>query len=268
MRAVPEVVAAAEVDVAERLEVRDRRPAPCPRFCVEVKPRKSSDVSGIRSAPGICAASAICFGSDWPPSKPPPAKPRRIDVTWKSFESRMRFVGVVDVVARRRSAAGSRRRSARAACRRDRSGSARASSSTGLPARRSCGSRRCAASGTNRSKYGSPQATRDAEPGRRRRVVARRGRRAARSSSRCASRRSPRPTATRAVTISWWSGGTSTSTPSECTTRMPSSRCCSGSVAPRRRALRRAAGQLVDELVDAGRADGAGRGADDDLPAA
>ena len=40
-----------------------------------------------------------------------------------------------------------------------------------------------------------------------------------------------------------------------------------GQLRRRRGALRRAAGELVDELVDACRADGAGRGADDELPA-
>ena len=62
-----------------------------PAFCVEVKPRKSSAVSGIRSAPGICAAVAISFGSERLPSKPPPAKPRRVDVTRKSFDVWRRF---------------------------------------------------------------------------------------------------------------------------------------------------------------------------------
>ena len=40
-----------------------------------------------------------------------------------------------------------------------------------------------------------------------------------------------------------------------------------GQLGRRGSALRRAAGELVDELVEAGRADGAGRSADDELPA-
>src|SRR3954452_10133870 len=52
-------------------------PGPSPARCVEVKPRKSSDVSGIRSAPGTPALIAICLGNEEPPSNPPPAKPRR-----------------------------------------------------------------------------------------------------------------------------------------------------------------------------------------------
>ena len=52
------------------------RAGPSPAFCVEVKPRKSSALSGIRSAPPTPAAKAIRFGRLWPPSKPPPAKPR------------------------------------------------------------------------------------------------------------------------------------------------------------------------------------------------
>ena len=56
---------------------------PRPAFCVEVKPRKSSEPSGIRNEPGTCAATAIFFGSPCPPWKPPPAKPLRMLVTSK-----------------------------------------------------------------------------------------------------------------------------------------------------------------------------------------
>ena len=50
-----------------------------PAFCVDVNPRKSSEFSGIRSAPGTPAAMAICFGSERPPSKPPPAVTTQIE---------------------------------------------------------------------------------------------------------------------------------------------------------------------------------------------
>ena len=53
------------------------RVGPRPAFCVEVKPRNSSEVCGTRSAPGTPAASAIRFGRLMPPSNPPPAKPIR-----------------------------------------------------------------------------------------------------------------------------------------------------------------------------------------------
>ena len=48
--------------------------------CVDVKPRKSSEPSGMRSAPGTPAAVAISFGSPLPPSIWP-AKPLRMLVT-------------------------------------------------------------------------------------------------------------------------------------------------------------------------------------------
>jgi hypothetical protein len=44
---------------------------PRPAFCVDVKPRKSSAVSGMSSAPPIPAAIAICFGRLWLPSNRP-----------------------------------------------------------------------------------------------------------------------------------------------------------------------------------------------------
>ena len=82
-RALREVPARSEVDEAERLEVRDPRAARGPAFCVDVKPRNSSAVSGIRSAPGTPAAVAICFGRLFAPSKPPPTNPLRMLVTRK-----------------------------------------------------------------------------------------------------------------------------------------------------------------------------------------
>src|SRR5262249_59921208 len=52
-------------------------------------------------------------------------------------------------------------------------------------------------------------------------------------SSECCASASDRGSAvTRAVTTWWCSGGTSTSTPSWCTKRTPSSRCCSGRSRP------------------------------------
>ena len=148
----------------------------------------------------------------------------------------------------RRSAAGSRRRCARAACRTGRSGSARRRAAPSLSARRSCGSRRSQRPGTNRSKYGAPPRDRHAEPGRRRRVVGVEPRE--HDCERRAARRAGRaPDGDPRRQDSWWSGGTSTSIPSECTTRIPSSRCCSGE-APAPPCAPASAGQLVDELVD------------------
>ncbi len=54
-----------------KLAIRDW---PCVSRCVEVNPRKSWEPSGIRSAPWIPAALAICFGSPGPPENPPPLK--------------------------------------------------------------------------------------------------------------------------------------------------------------------------------------------------
>ena len=77
--------------------------------------------------------------------------------------------------------------------------------------------------------------------------------------------RSAASTRTRAVTTWWWSGGTTTSTPLSVIVRTPSSTCCSGGKRPGRGAGRRRAGELVDELVRAGRAESAGCGAGEDL---
>ena len=45
-----------------RVSVLAIRSGPSAFFCVEVKPRKSCALSGIRSAPGMPARIAICFG--------------------------------------------------------------------------------------------------------------------------------------------------------------------------------------------------------------
>ncbi len=187
MRAPPEVVAAAQVDVAERLEIRDRA-GPIPDRCVEVKPRKSSAVSGIRSAPLIPAATAIRFGSERPPSKPPPANPRRIDVTSSDDRRAEPVDRVVDVLERVRAQQDRRRRFARAPCRRVAREAERVDERAACPARRSHGRCRAHAAGTSRSKYGSPHATVTPRPAGDGRVVARRASASARSSVRCASR--------------------------------------------------------------------------------
>ena len=94
-----------------------------PAFCVDVKPRNSSAPSGMSSAPSMPAASAICFGSPTPPSKPPPTKPFRMLVTWNRSprSSKIARRSLRDVVERRRCGAARRRRSARGAWSRGRS---------------------------------------------------------------------------------------------------------------------------------------------------
>ena len=267
VRAVAEVVAVAEVDVAERLEVRDRARAH-PGLLRRGEAEEELGGLGDQVGAGHARGHRHLLRQRRLPSKPPPAKPRRIDVNVKSFESPEPLRRVLDVRAhvgaeqdrdvvllepRVRGSLGNRT----------------ASTSTGSPARRSCGRSACRCVGDEPAEVRQPPRDRDAEPGRRRRVLARRGRRAAARALACASPRSARSAATRAVTISWWSGGTSTSTPSERTTRIPSSRCCSGRT--RRRGTAARAGVLpaqpVDELVDPGRADGAGGRAGEDLPA-
>jgi len=136
-----------------------------------VKPRKSSEVSGIRSAPGTPAASAICFGSERAPSNPPPAKPRLIDVSVKSFESRIRFVASsmwprTSERSRIATSFASSRVSPGSLWNRI------ASSSTDRFARRSCGRRRAAAPGTEPVEVRQPPGDRHAEPSGRGRVVA------------------------------------------------------------------------------------------------
>ena len=228
MRAFAEV-ARAEVDVAERLEVDDLARARGPCDCVDVKPRKSSAVSGISSAPGICAAIAIFFGRLWPPPKPPPAKPLRIDVTSNSAAARRTAPGRVgDVVERVAAQQHATSFSSRIA----ESGSLgkRRAASSASPCARAGRTAACSrhAPGTSRSKYGSPHATVTPspagvgsklalQPGERRPRA-----RAARPRGREAS------TFTRAVTTSWWSGGTETSTSLSVTVRTPSRTCCSG----------------------------------------
>ena len=269
VRAVAEVVAAAEVDVAERLEVRDRagsHPGLLRRGEAEEELGRVRDQVGARdTAPRAPSASA----ASWLPSKPPPAKPRRIVVNVNSF-----------VVA---EPLRSRRRCARAASRRSRIATSFDSSTVSAgslwnrtrveqhrlsrPAvvRQSA----CRCGRDEPPEVRQAPRDRDAEAGRRRRVVAARGRRAPARASLCASRRSAGPTATRAVTISWWSGGTSTSMPSERTTRIPSRRCCSGRNAPAGTAARDGVlpRELVDELVDPGRPERAGGRAGERLPA-
>ena len=160
MRALAEVVAAAEVDVAERLEVRDL-PGPKAAFCVEVKPRKSSACSGIRSAPGTFAATAICAGERMAAveraAREPAAEARDVEEPGRPkpgervVEMRPRVAAQEDrdvVVAREPSARVARERpGARAdGGRRRRRPSVARQQAAGLP-------------GTSGSKYGRPQAT-------------------------------------------------------------------------------------------------------------
>ena len=99
VRAVAEVVAAAQVDVAERLEVRDL-PRPhaglLRRGEAEEELGRLRDQVGARElrghAPSASAATA-------PPSKPPPAKPRRIDVNVEELRVAEALLRVVDVRA-------------------------------------------------------------------------------------------------------------------------------------------------------------------------
>ena len=148
---------------------------PRPAFCVDVKPRNSSAVSGIRSAPGTPAAVAICFGRLFEPWNPPPTNPLRMLVTRKmsarSVEQRLR--AVLDVRRGGRCEAGRRHGSPRAACRAGRSGSgsrrpARArSSSAAAVARLSTGRWRAAWRGHVAVEVRHAPGDRDAEPGRR-----------------------------------------------------------------------------------------------------
>ena len=228
-------------------------PARCPAFCVDVKPRKSSDVSGIRSAPGMPAATAICFGSDCSPSKPPPAKPRRIDVSVEELRSREeRFVASsmwsrVSVRSRIATSFDSSRVSVGIA----REAAARRSS-TGLPARRSCGRWRARRVGDEPVEVRAVPR----RPSRRARPATARSRASSPASVllelalRVArGRRGRRSTC--AVRISWCSGGTSTSTSFDCddadaveqvllraARRRPSARCGEPTARAGRRARR------------------------------
>ena len=201
-------------------------------------------MSGISSAPGICAAIAIFFGRLWPPPKPPPAKPLRIDVTSKSpaRSSNSALRGVGDVVER---VAAQQHRDvvlledrrvgiARKAPRREQR----------VPLRAPV-ERRVLAPRARHEPLEVRQAPRDRdaeaggrrleialEPGERVLQHALRGREIAR-----------RHAVTRAVTTSWWSGGTMTSTSLSVTVRTPSRTCCSGRQRRGRRALGRGAGQ-------------------------
>ena len=238
-----------------------------PAFCVDVKPRKSSEVSGIRSAPGICAACASCFGSERPPSKPPPAKPRRIDVSLKSFGRADPLLGVVDVRAGRRE----RSRIARSFCSSTRIRRV-AREALGVEQRRLVGAAvvrqqalRCA--GDEPLEVRRPHATVTPSPAATARSRPRAWRARARA-TRCASRRSAR--------LDGQARGQRRVVErrhehlDRCPSARPgspSSRCCSGSVRRRRGAFRRRAGELVDELVDPGCADCAGSAAGDELPA-
>src|SRR5439155_796572 len=119
---------------------------------------KSSAVSGIRSAPGTPAASAIRFGSERAPSKPPPAKPRRRLVTCSTSLPRSR-----ETASSTCARTSERTRIATSFSSRTVSGGSDGNFSVGrsaaLRARRSCGACRAHASGTRRAKYGSPHAT-------------------------------------------------------------------------------------------------------------
>ena len=83
VRPLAEIAVASAARVPEGLEVRD--PGRPETFLLRRRePRKSSDRSGMRSAPGIPAAMAIFFGRLCPPSKPPPANPLRMLVGSKA----------------------------------------------------------------------------------------------------------------------------------------------------------------------------------------
>ena len=148
-------------------------PARGPAVCVEVKPRKSSDVSGIRSAPGTPAAIAIRFGRlcaavEAAAGEAAPDR-RRLEAGRARRRAPARRRGCCRAS---RCAAARRRRSASRTVSSGRSGSGSRRAARVLPARRSCG--RCSPAWPRDEPLEVRQAPRDgdAEPGGRRREPA------------------------------------------------------------------------------------------------
>src|SRR4051794_6941491 len=180
----------------------------------------------MRSAPGTPAAIASFFGRLCLLSKPPPAKPRRMLVTWKNSSPVIALCASAML-----SAESLRSRNTTSLCSRTVScgslGKRRVGSSTGFCARRSNG-RWCCAAAWTRAKYGSPHATVTPRP-------AGFGSYFASSSDRtsasrcCALRRST--SCTVAVITSLCNGGTSTGVPSLCVVARSKMCCSAGSSA-------------------------------------
>ena len=172
VRAVAEVVASRGSRRSRASRSSRSARAPCPAFCVEVKPRKSSDVSGIRSAPGICAASAIFFGSDCRAVEAAAGEPAADRRELEELRVAEALLGVEDVRAhvgaqQDRDVVRLEPRVGRVAGEAPRVDQHRLVRPAGRAAA-------AAASGRARAgrKYGSPHATVTPRPGGRRRVVA------------------------------------------------------------------------------------------------
>ena len=211
MRAVREVAVGAEVDVAERLEVRDLRRAE-PRLLrrreAEEELRTVGDEVGALDR---AAASAICFGRPdaavEAAAREALADARHAEQAVQIVEERRRSRGdvVEDVAAQQHGdVVLLEQRRLRVAREADRVlEHAHRSLPRAADARRSSGRCRSACAGTKRSKYGSPQATVTPRPAG---VGSKRSssRLSAFSSSARASLRSPGRSATRTAAVTTW----------------------------------------------------------------
>ena len=140
-------------------------PGPSDAFCVDVKPRNSSAESGINEAPPTPAAIAIRFGRLTPPSKPPPANPRRMLVGFQksscltSASEPWPIASRWSLRSRITASLSSRIVASGSLWNRNASCTTRTSCPAALDARTSIGRCCSACFGTNRRRYGSPQPT-------------------------------------------------------------------------------------------------------------